>query len=102
MTASETPAPPAGPVLLTRGRFALTEMPNGSWVIRHARPLCASCEACGCGEQQPEITAPALLVGLVKAHDEGQRITAGQLRRLMGMALRGITGPGEQEGDGDG
>jgi hypothetical protein len=90
----------AAPVLLARGRHAITDMPDGSWVIRHAAPLCETCASCGCGEQQPPITIPAMLVELMKAHGEGRRIGVAQLRRLMSMAIGGIgAAPGEDNDD---
>ena len=53
------------PVLLERGRYALTEMPDGSWVIRRAGPLCESCQACGCGEQDELPRIPKLYVDVL-------------------------------------
>jgi hypothetical protein len=67
-------------------------------VLRHATPLCESCEACGCGEQRDPITIPPMLASIIKAHGEGRRIGVGQLRALAAMAM-GRGGPGEPEQD---
>lgn len=98
-TVNDTPPAAAGPQLLGRGRFALSDMPDGSLVLRHAAPLCERCEACGCGDQRDPIVIPAMLAGIIRAHGEGRRVGVGQLRALMGMALgRAPGGPGELEG----
>ena len=96
MTATETPGAEAGPQLVARGRFALTAMPDGSLVLRHAIPLCERCESCGCGEQRDPITIPAMLASIIRAHGEGKRIGVAQLRSLAAMAMGGRAG-GELE-----
>jgi hypothetical protein len=101
MMTDTTTAAEAGPRLLTRGRFALTEMPDGSLVVTRAAPLCATCEGCGCGEQEEPIHVPALLVSLMKAHADGRRPGLGQMRRLLSMAAGGLA-TGELDGPGDG
>lgn len=101
MTTAEPTAAAAGPQLLTRGRFAMTAMPDGSWVITRAAPLCDTCQACGCGQQEEPITVPAMLVGLMRAHQEGKRPGLGQMRRLLSMAMGGMgAGAGELEEEG--
>jgi hypothetical protein len=89
-----TTAAAAAPELLARGRFALTAMPDGSLVLRHATPLCETCQECGCGEQRDPIVIPAMLAGIIRAHGAGQRIGVGQLRALARMAMGGMPGPG--------
>lgn len=100
MTATDEATAAAGPELLARGRFALTAMPDGSLVLRHAAPLCATCEACGCGDQRDPIVVPPMLASIIKAHGEGRRIGIGQIRQLMAMAMGMGPGPGELEQDG--
>lgn len=82
-----------GPRLLMRGRFALSEMGDGSWVIRYTSGLEDD------AEQQTPLVVPAMLVGLLKARNSGERIGVAQLRKLMAMALGGLGG--EQEAPGD-
>jgi hypothetical protein len=50
------------PVLFQRGRYGLAEMPDGSWQVLRATPICERCESCGCGEQQQMIPVPAMFV----------------------------------------
>jgi hypothetical protein len=58
------------PALLERARHAITGMPDGSWVITRAGPLCERCESCGCGEQQEPITVPSFAVGMLMMDPE--------------------------------
>ena len=53
------------PSLLERGRHAITGMPDGSWVITRAGPLCERCAGCGCGEQQEPIQVPSFAVSML-------------------------------------
>jgi hypothetical protein len=62
---SETEVDPGLPVLLERGRYALSEMRDGSWVIVRAVPLCESCQNCGCGEQDELPAIPKLYVDVL-------------------------------------
>lgn len=52
----------AVPELLERGRYAVTGMPDGSWVITRAGPLCERCSDCGCGDQGEPVPVPAIAV----------------------------------------
>lgn len=47
------------PVLLERGRYALTQMPAGHLVVTMAAPICERCQSCGCGEPQEPIDTSA-------------------------------------------
>jgi len=70
----------AEPVLLERGRYALTEMPDGSWVIRRAGPLCETCEACGCGDQDDSLPPiPKMFVDVMTGKVQAN------VKHLMGM-----------------
>lgn len=75
---------PVGPdarALLERGRYAVTGMPDGSWAIVRAGPICETCQACGCGEQQEPIMVPAFVVAVIT----GERQLPGPLQKMMGM-----------------
>lgn len=82
---------PAGstsePELLERGRYAVTGMPDGSWVITRAGPLCEACSDCGCGEQQDPVPVPAIAVQAFT----GQLNGAGKkmLSRMLGKVTGG-------------
>ena len=82
-----------GPQLLERGRHAITGMPDGSWVITRAGPICESCQECGCGEQQEPIHVPAMVVSLITMDPEKRaKLTpAAMMARLLGRGrLRGM------------
>jgi hypothetical protein len=72
------------PVLLERGRYALRESPDGSWVVSRAVGTCETCRDCGCGDQADPIVIPAMVVALAKARDGG-----GMMAKLKGMVARG-------------
>ena len=76
----------AVPVLLERGRYAVTGMPDGGWVITRAGPLCDRCQDCGCGEQGEPVPVPALAVQAMT----GQLNGAGRkmIARMFGKAAR--------------
>ena len=57
-----TTPPGQVPELLERGRYAVTGMPDGSWVITRAGPLCERCSECGCGDQGEPVPVPAIAV----------------------------------------
>lgn len=73
-------APEDGRTLLERGRYAVTEMPDGHWEIVRAGPLCDTCSACGCGEQQDPIMIPAMVARMVT----GKQDLPGPLQKLLG------------------
>ena len=81
------------PVLLERGRHAITGLPDGSWVITRAGPICDTCQSCGCGEQQEPIHIPAMIVSLITMDPErrAKLNPAALMARLMGWGkLRGM------------
>lgn len=71
------PAEPSGhqpqQQLLERSRIAITEMPDGSWVIRRAGPICQTCQDCGCGDQADPLVIPAMAISAWKAMQAGNR-----------------------------
>lgn len=77
----------AAPLLLERGRYALTQMPDGGWVITRARPICERCEACGCGEQQDGIPVPAMFVPFLTG--DAQMTPGGAMKMIKGMMGNG-------------
>ena len=96
----QAPAAAAGPELLARGRYALSRMPNRTWVITRAGPLCERCEGCGCGDQQDPITVPVLLTALLES---GKRPSMGDVKRLFSLALGSMGAGGQlEDGGGDG
>jgi len=72
------------PVLLERGRYAISGMPDGSWVIARAAPICESCQGCGCGEQGDPIHVPAMIVNLLTM-DPDKRAKLNPLKMVKGM-----------------
>ena len=74
----------AEPVLLERGRHAITGLADGSWVITRAGPLCDRCSGCGCGEQQEPIVLPSFAVNLLMM-DPGKRSKLNPVKLLKGM-----------------
>jgi len=56
---------PAGPVVLARGRFKLSEAPDGSLVAAAALNLCERCQECGCGEPTEPKVIPGMLVKML-------------------------------------
>ena len=54
-----------------RGRYAIYEQPDGGIVIPRSGPLCETCAACKCGEQQEPLRIPGALVKMAKAAAEG-------------------------------
>jgi hypothetical protein len=84
--AADMEAPPeVEPLLLERGRYALTQMPDGGWVITRARPICERCEECGCGEQQDGIPVPSMFVPFLTGQAQMTPGGAmGMIRKMMG------------------
>lgn len=76
----DAPAEPA-----ERGRYAVHEAPDGGLVIARAAPLCATCQACGCGDQAEPIRIPGHLVKLARAAASGEGGMAGKLRQMTGV-----------------
>ena len=64
------------PELLERGRYALTGMPDGSWVITRAVPLCERCASCGCGEQDQLPPIPQFAVQVFTGQANGHSTKA--------------------------
>lgn len=79
--ATEIQAP--APELLERGRYVLWGMPDGSWRIVRAGPLCETCQECGCGEQQDPIDVPAMVVNIVT----GKGQLPGPLQAMLGKVI---------------
>jgi len=75
------------PALVGRGRYALTAMPDGSWVITRAAPLCDRCETCGCGEQGEPITVPAFAVNMLNGG--GLEALPAPMRAIFGRLIPG-------------
>jgi hypothetical protein len=81
------PAPPeAEPELLERGRYAVTSMPDGGWVITRAIGICETCQACGCGEPGDPVPVPSMVISLAKAQMGNG---GGPLKTLKAMMSRG-------------
>lgn len=64
-------ADPAAPEPSERGRYAIYEQADGGLVIPRSGPLCETCAACKCGEQQEPLRIPGALVKMAKAAAEG-------------------------------
>ena len=64
---TETPAPEPS----ERGRYAIYEQADGGVVIPRSGPLCETCAACKCGEQQVPLRIPGALVKMAKAAADG-------------------------------
>jgi hypothetical protein len=60
-----------GPEPSERGRYAIYEQADGGLVIPRSGPLCETCAACGCGDQQEPLRIPGALVKMAKAAAEG-------------------------------
>jgi len=65
MSAADLELQTGAPVLLERGRHAISGLSDGSWVITRAGPICETCQSCGCGEQQEPIQVPPMIVKLI-------------------------------------
>ena len=79
-TPSDTPAVP---VLLERGRYAVREAPDGSWVLGRAVDTCDRCQNCGCGDQADPIVIPAMVIKMASMRD------AGIIRKIRGKITSG-------------
>ena len=79
------PAQPE-PELLERGRYAVTQMPDGGWVITRAIGICGSCQTCGCGEPGDPVPVPAMVISLAKSQMSNG---GGPLKTLKAMMSRG-------------
>ena len=77
---AETGAVPEPPKALERGRYKLSEAPDGGWVVARAVGTCETCSNCGCGEQADLITVPGWVVALAK-NGGGPMAMARALRR---------------------
>jgi hypothetical protein len=84
MTEVTEQADPSLPVLLERGRYALSEMADGSWVIRRAGPLCDTCQSCGCGEQDELPAIPKMFVDVLTGR------TQANLKGLMAQVRKAM------------
>jgi hypothetical protein len=71
--------PPAEPVTLERGRYRLSQTPDGGMTVARAVELCESCSECGCGQQAELITVPAFMMRMASAPG-----MAGKFRAMMG------------------
>jgi hypothetical protein len=91
----------AAPEPFARERVAMFETPAGDWVIARAAPICETCAACGCGEQQAPITLPSMLVGILKAQAEGRKVGIGQLRKLAAMGMGHLAAANGEADPGD-
>ena len=69
----------AEPVTLERGRYRVSEAPDGSWVLARALDTCQSCQSCGCGEAQELVHIPAMFIKMARSQG------AGMLGKLKGM-----------------
>lgn len=96
-----TPPTAGGAVLLQRGRYALSAMPDGTWVITRASPLCDRCASCGCGDPDVLPAIPQVMVGyLTMTPDERARVSPlAMVRKLFGSF--GMSPPGGALGHDD-
>ena len=70
---------------IERGRYAVYEAPDGSWVVARST-TCEDCAEHGCGEQGEQIVVPAMVISLAKAQANGG---GGPLKMLKALAGRG-------------
>lgn len=59
-------------VAVARGRYALYDNPDGSVAIARTDGLCETCAGCGCGEQMPPISIPAMVARQARLFAEGK------------------------------
>lgn len=71
----------AEPVTLERGRYRLSQAPDGALVIARAGGLCESCASCSCGTPAPQITVPAAMIRMA-----GSPVMA-KFRAMLGGAV---------------
>lgn len=55
------------PVTLERGRYRVSEAPDGGWVLARATSTCESCQSCGCGEAAELVHIPAMVIKMARA-----------------------------------
>ena len=65
-----------------RGRYAIYEQADGAMIIPRSAPLCATCAACGCGEQMEPLRIPGALVKMARAAAEGKGGMAAKLKAM--------------------
>lgn len=68
----------AQPVTLERGRYRVSEAPDGGWVLARAVNTCQSCQSCGCGEAAELVHIPAMVIKMARSQ-------GGMLGKLKGM-----------------
>jgi hypothetical protein len=74
----------AEPVTLERGRYRISQAPDGAWKVARAVDLCETCEGCGCGTAADLITVPPMLLKMASAPG-----MMGKLRGMLGGAVPG-------------
>jgi hypothetical protein len=88
MTDQEIVAAGTGPVVLEAGRYKLAQDPgDGSLVLRRATGLCEACTGCGCGDQSPAITVPAMMMRMARS---------GMMAKMLGQ-IGGVPDDGPDE-----
>jgi hypothetical protein len=83
MTDQETEAEP---VTLERGRYRISQAPDGGWVVARAVGTCEQCQGCGCGTAADLITVPAMVLKMAGAPG-----MMGKLRGMLGGTIGGGT-----------
>lgn len=66
------------PVTLERGRYRVSEAPDGGWVLARATSTCATCQSCGCGDPAELVHIPAMVVKMARSR-------SGMLGKMKGL-----------------
>lgn len=73
---------PGEPEAVARGRYALYANADGSVAIARTDGLCGTCAGCGCGEQMPPISIPAVVAAQARRFAEGKLKIPGALGKV--------------------
>jgi hypothetical protein len=84
MADQEIVTAPAEPLTLERGRYRISQAPDGGWVVARAVNTCQTCQECGCGTPADLINVPAMVLKMAGAPG-----MMGKLRGMLGGVVPG-------------